>query len=145
MLHRPLFLAKQCPSSPGPEDDELPLVLVSVRSANCRVPQPDPNGAEVNAKNLIDFGSLLDQTPNTGKITTAVVLNRLLALQSISHKHLQWSLIHLNASFGCCFFFLSFFGKLLRTMRSPTPACYAACCKTFDFTLPRQDSLKKET
>lgn len=109
MLHRPLFLAKQCPSSPGPEDDELPLVLVSVCSANCRVPQPDPNGAEVNAKNLIDFGSLLDQTPNTGKITTAVVLNRLLALQSISHKHLQWSLIHLNASFGCCFFFFFLF------------------------------------
>lgn len=33
----------------------------------------------------------LDQAPNTEKITTAVVLNRLLALKSISHKHLQWS------------------------------------------------------
>lgn len=141
MLHRPLSLAKHCPSSPGPQDDELPLVLVSIRSANCRVPQPDPNGAEVNAKNLIDFGSLLDQAPNTGKITTAVVLNRLLALQSISHKHLQWS----HTSKYIAFFFSFFFGKLLHTMRSPTPACYAACCKTFDFTLPRQDSLKKET
>lgn len=104
MLHRPLSLAKHCPSSPGPQDDELPLVLVSIRSANCRVPQPDPNGAEVNAKNLIDFGSLLDQAPNTGKITTAVVLNRLLALQSISHKHLQWS----HTSKCIAFFFLSF-------------------------------------
>lgn len=130
--------------SPGPQDDELPLVLVSIRSASCRVPQPDPNGAEVNAKNLIDFGSLLDQAPNTGKIITAVVLNRLLALQSISHQHLQWS--HTSKCIVYFFFFLSFFfGKLLHTVLSPTPACYAACCKTFDFTLPRQDSLKKET
>lgn len=43
MLHRPFFLPKRCPSSPGPQDDELPLVLVSIRSANSRVPQPDPN------------------------------------------------------------------------------------------------------
>lgn len=70
----------------------------------------------------------MDQAPNTEKITTAVVLNRLLALQSVAHKHLQWS--HTDV-INLLFFW---FGKLLNTMRFPTSACYTACCKTFDFT-----------